>query len=359
VSIEPVLGGGLYFKLRRATTRIDDALVGQEFHGSPEELAELAAADSATRIRIYGRALWDRLSEHQAVNAALTTVLGVPNGQVSPIYFELLDRRAERFHWETLCDNHDRFLALDRRWPIGRIAEPNRDLPSVRDFAPPLRVMAVLSALGARGEQEWNAILTAVRDSLGGPVPLRVHVLVSEPALYEQIRPLAAADVRDRPVDGGTHSWLSASVVPDRDVDLLREIDVFAPHVLHVFCHGSAAHEQPQLEFAAPLDWEDRPPTGSVVVTVDELANRPALTSMLLVVLNCCEGATPTQDVHSLAASLVANGLPAAVGMREPVDVLAAYEFSRSFYARPPRYPNGWVVPIRAPASWWTSTGPC
>ncbi|MGH8903429.1 MAG: CHAT domain-containing protein [Egibacteraceae bacterium] len=282
------------------------------------------ASEAGKWVRSYGQTLWSQLRSNDEVRAALDRALGLAAGECQPLYFHLMGPRAELFNWEMLCDSDkDRFLALDRRWPIGRIAEPGQDLA----LASPrcdgtLRIMAVLSALGVPAREEWEGIFQAVRDARADGLRIELRVLVSEQDLFNELR--GRAD--------GNPSELTVRAVPDRSVDVEFEIGRFAPHILHLFCHGSAGHGQSRLEFATPNDWRPAAAAtaGSVVLHAENLVQ--ALHSIWLVVLNCCEGAAAAPDVYSLALSLVANGVPAAIGMREPVNVLAANEFSRVFY---------------------------
>lgn len=320
-------------KLRHAPVEIANALMPHQFLCTPEELAETAHQE-ASWVRSYGHALWAALSDEGAISLALERLLETPAGQESPLIFELLDAEAERFHWETLCDDQDHFLALDGRWPICRIPFQLVEFRSGRKYTPPLRVMAVLSAYMVSAQREWEGLNRAFADHAAKGVPLRLHVLVSEPALFERIKEEAGVDPQGRALYNGGSPWLSVGKVPDRRADLLQQAKGFGPHILHLFCHGRASSGQPTLEIATPNDWEDtREARSPLLLEIEWLSNCGILPKLWLAVLNCCESGAATAEVHSLTAKLVANGLPAAVGMREPIPHDAATEFSRTFYA--------------------------
>ncbi|GAB1693690.1 CHAT domain-containing protein [Krasilnikovia sp. M28-CT-15] len=275
-------------------------------------------------VREYGRRLWQELTQHPDVRRALSNAAGAPAGQSQSIMFNLLDQRAELYNWEMLCDEGDHFLALERA-PIGRIAEQGIDLAgAVPTFTGHLRITAVLSALGVPAEQEWSGLYAAVQAARATGIRVSVTVLVGEEDLLDKISDVAAQD-RD----------LHAVAVPDRGTDVLRAITDSRPHVLHFFCHGAADQGQPRLLLATGQDVERQavgPATPSVRLHIEQMRTLLAPLGVWLVVLNCCQGGMAAQEVHSLAHSLAAAGVPAALGMRETVQALAAYEFSRVFY---------------------------
>jgi hypothetical protein len=109
-------------------------------------------------------------------------------------------------------------------------------------------------------------------------------------------------------------------------------VRAFAPNVLHFFCHGWA-EPAPHLALATR---SDRQPggnrDGSFRIEARELAWTGALETLWLVILNCCQGATPSGAIRSLGRDLVESGVPMAVAMREVVDAADAHAFSRAFY---------------------------
>src|SRR5262245_55976965 len=73
-------------------------------------------------VRHYGQKLDKALRSHPAISEALDHASKIAPGDMRSVYFYLLADEAERLCWETLCNQQGRFLALDRRWPIGRMA---------------------------------------------------------------------------------------------------------------------------------------------------------------------------------------------------------------------------------------------
>ena len=288
--------------------------------------AGIPAPAAAGWIGEYGKRLWDGLADHPEVHSALRYAIGQPPGDPQTIMFELQDQRAELFNWEMLCDDTGRFLALDERWPIGRIAEAGVDRAgAVPEFFTPLRIMAVLSALGASADEEWDNLYASARDARAAGLPVNLRVLVGEAPLLARVEEQAAADPA-----------LSVAPVTDSAGDVLSAIRDAKPHILHFFCHGTAEQGQPRLLLATPQDFDRGrvrlPSSPTVRLHVALLQELLPTIRTWLVVLNCCEGGKAAQDVHSLAHSLATAGVPAAIGMREAVPVRAAREFSRVFY---------------------------
>ncbi|WP_327000315.1 CHAT domain-containing protein [Dactylosporangium sp. NBC_01737] len=320
IAVGPGVDGQLCFTLRRAPNPPQDrqprpfTCVVQDLpNGRPPPAPK-------GWVSRYGQRLWTELAQNPEVLQALQRV-----GGPRTVMFELQDQRTELFNWEMLCDDSGNFLALDSR-PVGRIADQGRDQDSaVPQFTGTLRVTAVLSALGVPAGQEWTGVYAAVRAARERRIRVQLRVFVGEDDLYTTIEEAAKTD-RD----------LSVALVPESAVDLRAAIREGEPHILHFFCHGAADLGQPRLQIAAPQDFERRAagqPVGpGVVLEVGGLDAHRTLLGVWLVVLNCCEGGLAVQDVHSLANSLVAAGLPAAVGMRETIQAHAANEFSRVFY---------------------------
>jgi hypothetical protein len=87
-----------------------------------------------------------------------------------------------------------------------------------------------------------------------------------------------------------------------------------------------------ELELATILDNVQGNDVGSIRIDVDDLANLLKNEDVWLVTLNCCEGARVTGDLHSMAHTLVAAGIPAALGSLEPIEALDAHQFCEIFY---------------------------
>lgn len=285
--------------------------------------ADLPAWTVDGAVAKYGQLLREKLvSAHGAVRDALADSLRAPAGEVRPVYFMITADPAEGLHWEALCTETGSFLALDRRWPIGRMAHTGRDWESSgpRPFTPPLRMLAVISALGVDGRPEWRRLYEAVQAVRNAGLPVRLRVLVGEQELVDELQKLAPGEVEFATLKGGGEQ-------------LENEVNAFAPQVLHFFCHGTSSFGS-RLEFATIADRDDpERTTGSVTLSGSQLVNLQAMKQLWLVTLNCCEGAKGGSDVRSLAHSLVADGgVPAVVGMAEPVDASDAHQFCGAFY---------------------------
>lgn len=70
---------------------------------------------------------------------------------------------------------------------------------------------------------------------------------------------------------------------------------------------------------------------GSLNVGIPALAQL-ALATSWLVVINACEGGAGTGEVYSLASELVREGVPAAIGHRQPISAEDAHRFAETLY---------------------------
>ena len=325
ITVGPAPDGKLCFHVRRAPIPPADLM--------PVELACTVAQLPTGKpppppngwVRDYGKRLWSVLIKHPEAQRALTNAVDGPPGQVQSVMFDLQATQAEQFNWEMLCDDRDRFLALEHA-PIGRIAEERVDQAgSPPVFDGELRVTAVLSALGAAAEQEWTGLRGAMLAARAAGLRVTLRVIAGEDDLFQKISTVATDDPD-----------LRVEALPDRGFDLQRQIIAGRPHILHFFCHGTADQGQPRLHLATAQDFErreeDSTATPSVTLHLDRLQSLLAPNGVWLVVLNCCEGGKSTEEVYSLAHSLAAAGVPAALGMRESIQAVTAYEFSRVFY---------------------------
>jgi hypothetical protein len=244
----------------------------------------------------------------------------------------LRSTEGEELRWETLCDAQGRFLALDRRWPIGRMAESTSDrVVAPAELSGPLRLLAVLAARGVDARPEWRAMRKAIVAASGAGLALDVLVLtgqdeVSAEIEQDRVGALAAPEL-------GGRARVVAETVPALRADFERRFDEFAPQVLHFFCHGSVSHGLAQLELATRADELQDSAVGSLRLQTDALTQVPALRAVWLVVLNCCRSAAGASELGSLAWMMVAAGAPAAIGMVEPVEALDAHAFCGGLYA--------------------------
>jgi len=200
--------------------------------------------------------------------------------------------------WELLHDPRTgEFIALSRHTPIVRYLEVGRPAQQLQ-VKPPLRILGMVA-------------------SPQGVEPLDVEA--ERARMEEAMVPLAA--------DGQVELvWLE-----DPTWRGLQEAMQTGPwHVFHFIGHA---------EFDESAD------EGAIVVADDngQAANLSAddLARLLvdqrtlrLVTLNACEGARGNEGslFSSMAATLVARGLPAVLAMQYEISDEAAIEFSRSFY---------------------------
>ena len=122
-----------------------------------------------------------------------------PLGDVQPLYVAIAEGEAEQIMWETLCDTKDEFVALDPRWPIGRISDPvaGRSHPPAV-LREPVRVMVLISAFKVRGQQrEWETLRAAAERARADGLDVRLKFLVAETALRSAIDRAVADDRLD------------------------------------------------------------------------------------------------------------------------------------------------------------------
>ena len=292
-----------------------------------------------------GQALMKDLMGNTAIREALRYALRGNVPEVRPIYFTYFSPTAEALPWEVLY--HDAatycqkdpgwpraiqdFLALDEgaRWPIGRIVRHKKSKrPVRRTYLGPLRVSIVLGADRAAdrnfpdGSGEWDAIFGSL---LKSKEPVQLQVLFCDEAVeaaVAQARGKTGARIQLDPSTG--------YLIDEKD--FREKLKEFRPQVLHLFCHGRVDSGAGKMILANRIDWGGRWP-GSIEVGAEWLAGIDALQNdVWIVVLNCCQGAAPPDGERSLAWHLVQYGIPAAVAMREKVDIRTANEFSAAFY---------------------------
>ncbi|MCK0113172.1 CHAT domain-containing protein [Ornithinimicrobium sp. F0845] len=283
----------------------------QALHGVPPENA----------VREAGRVLFDALiANNPDLRKHIEAALLVQPPNRFPVFVELTTGGAEGFPWEALCTQDGDFLGLDERWAVGRIVESISPLPGTWLFEPPLRIAAVLSCLGVPGAPEWGALRAACEAS---EVPVELVVLVSEDALHQEI---SAAGL----------DWVTVEFVPSTVVDIAARLQTFNAHVLHMFCHGLSTGTSPHLQVATRADWLEGTASSLMVEARDLRSFNPPIDNLpWLVVLNSCETAAAgdPESARSVALDLIAEGgVPAVVGMREPVRSDDATLFTRAFY---------------------------
>lgn len=277
-------------------------------------------------VRERGCLVRQELRKHPGLSAILDNLAGTPPGQVSPIYLKLSEGEAEQINWETLCDQNNEFLALDRRWPIGRITDPmsgqNRPPPVLRT---PVKLLAVISAYGIAGQKkEWQMLRDAAKAARQAGLQVRLRLLAGDDETHDAVK---------SDIDAGL-DWVELSHIDDSGAMVVREIAAWQPNIVHFFCHGrpgSTPSEQ-AIELATGADYVAGS-GASVTIRARQLGD---LSSMLdnpwLLTLNCCSGGEATRELQSIAHQAVSVGFPAAVAMIEPVAAEDAYNFTRAFY---------------------------
>ena len=324
VSIEPGIEDTAIIKLLKAPNSIADAEKPKPFIFESDDIYQEGQADT---VKTQGKTILEMLKNaHPAVKEALNDALKAPYGEVRSIYIKIIGSTdAERLYWETLYDDRQSsFIALDRRWPIARIADSVIDTPITSHyFTMPLRVMAFISAAGIKGESEWESLYRAADECRQKGLPVNISVFVGERELLEDIH----LGIQSQVITN-----VSVHPIPDRTSVIESELNDYNPHIVHFFCHGSASYGQAELELATIPDHIAESDIGSVRLDIRDLANQLVDNDVWLVTLNCCEGARATGNLHSMAHTLVASGIPAALGSLEPIDALDAQQFCESFY---------------------------
>lgn len=330
------LGDRFVARIVRAPFPVDDqgiALLDLD----PDALPDLQT-DAAVLAR--GKMVRDALRQNQGISGALDQLSKALPNQVRPLFVMLRPSDAERINWEMLCDGQDAFFALDERWPIARIIDPINAPPRLPcELTTPVRVMAVISALGIRDQRkEWEQLRDAVNYARGQGLKVKLKALIGDSALFKAIeQEIAQAKAAGAP--GADDTEVGAiETTPTRLTQRIRE---WGPNILHAFCHGRADAGGQALEFATAndhLQFAAKDPdttAGSVVVSAQSLVTLGAsLTNPWLMVLNCCSSGKAGVGLQSMANQIVSRGFPAVVAMMEPVAANDAYEFTRAFYPR-------------------------
>lgn len=275
--------------------------------------------DVAGGPRERGAALLARLCTHPPVRAGLQAALAMPMGSPpSPLYFGVRAARADAMLWELIHADGAGFCALDPRWPIGRIAT-ERSAVTPRGLAPPLRVVAVLSATANRtGVPQLRALVRAAAAPRYAALNVRVHVISGEPAV------LTAA----------VGPKVTSQTIAANGPALADQINAARPHILHTLCHsGGDVGGERVLAFGHTADFDEPElACGSVKLAAAELVRALQSFGPLLVVLGACETGETGQDGPALAHAIACGGIPAVIGMRRMVDLRTADTFCAELY---------------------------
>jgi hypothetical protein len=277
-------------------------------------------------VRSRGEQVRQALRAHPGLIPLLDHLAHAQRGQSQPLFIKIPENTAEGVPWETLCDANGAFLALDTRWPIGRISEPEdvspRPIPTLNV---PIKLLAVISAYGIqRQENEWDALEQALNSARTNGLPVETLVLTGDPDTVAAVQ---------ASINNGM-TGLRVSGVADA-ATLVQDIVSFQPRLLHFFCHG---HADPIsagqcLEVATASDFLGHTGKGSVRVQVSQIEDMlRVLDDPWLLTLNACSGAAASGTLGSIAHQAVKAGFPTAVAMVEPIDAADAHVFTRVFY---------------------------
>jgi len=273
-------------------------------------------------VKAAGKMLVELLCANKYVETALNQALTLKPGQQEPIYIQIEDPGpVEALPWEALYSTPiSDFLALDTRWPIGRIAGIESEDPAYDySFVPPLRLLVVLAAVGVEAESEWQALLTAVSNA---PFAVSLRVFVCEKTLVSRIQ----KDQQDAPnLDIEVRFLVNKT-------DLFAAVKTFRPNILHFFCHGDT-QPSPHLSMATAQNWETNQGPGDVVIEPKDLQSIENIFSHVwLITLNCCLAGRAIKNSPSLARALVDRGFPAVVGMGDVIASDDANAFCQILY---------------------------
>lgn len=269
--------------------------------------------DAPDAIRQAGALLRAKLAAVVPVGKALVAAFAADPLGSRPLFFRVgSDPSLEAVPFEAVWDDHvGAFAALDTRWPVARLPTDVTEPPGPFTMEPSLQVVAVLAAEGIDPSGQIEALRKACASQPG--LTVEVTVLTTRTSTIKRLH-------KTEP------GWTVELVPPTADALITRLRDI-QPHLLHIFCHGTA--DGPRLLVAQRDD-----------LTVLELTvghfmalAQPAWVAPWLVTLNCCEGAAPGEHTASLASGLVRNGLPAVIGMRKAVDRVVADTFCADLYA--------------------------
>ena len=289
----------------------------------PADIALLAAVDqlpwgqrppeTPPAVRDAGRMLRTKLAGVAQLQKALTDAFAAGALGSRPLYFRTgKESSVEAMPFEALWDDHIAgFACLAQFWPIGRI--PADVTPPAGPFIMErsVRIGAIVAAEGIDPVRQVDALLSGCQAPAGLSVELTVFTTTT-----------AAID---RVNSAGTPGW-RAELVPATSDDLIVRLRELQPHLLHVFCHGTA--DGPRLLVA------QRDDLAVLELSAENFGDfaRPSWLAPWLITLNCCEGAAPGEQTVSLASGLVRNGLPAVLGMRKAIDARMADTFCADLY---------------------------
>jgi CHAT domain len=264
-------------------------------------------------VRHAGRMLRAKLAGVAALQKALTDAFAAGALGTRPLYFRTgMTASVEGMPFEALWDDHIAgFPCLAQPWPIARIPADATTPGGPFTMERSVRIAAVVAAEGIDPARQVDALLTGCQ----APAVLSVELTI--------LTTTAAAVSRVN--SAGIPGW-RAELVPATSDGLIRRLRELQPHLLHVFCHGTA--DGPRLLVS------QRDDLAELEISAENFGDlaRPSFLPPWLVTLNCCEGAAPGEQTVSLASAMVRNGLPAVIGMRKAIDACMADRFCADFY---------------------------
>lgn len=291
---------------------------------------------NATAVGIYGDELRKALNHHPAVKTMLMGLDG--NTPVnSNLVFQLLAPDVEDIRWETTTVlGGGGFLAVDTPAATCRIAGPVRTGGDVRLFAWPLTILAFVSAAGISGSGELSELIVQVSAAQAAGFDVELDVYLGDQVLL----------VATQAAIAGGLQGVRASPMPASPEALLDIVNDRQAEIIHFFCHGISQGSQQFLELATIVDTLTDARQGSVQLPVFRLWTQPGAQAAWIIVLNCCDSAAspagagaaagapaPGPTIGSMAYRIVKEGgVPACVGMSEPIEHADANLVARNLY---------------------------
>lgn len=275
-----------------------------------------AAGTGRPVVREAGEMLLYGLARHPAVKLILASSFQTVSDQVDPIclFFEdIAECSVESFPWEALYDSQREFVALNERWPVVRLKDPEARIVETFAYDPPLKIFAVLGASGPNidATDEWQALYEAVKNQ-----DVMVTVMACQNSLIRTINDL--------------QNWrFSAEQTLDSE-NIRRNYINFAPQILHLFGHADAA--KGELRFGNLDNWKQNLP-GSIRTTAATIGQFSAKAlPPWIVVLNACGSGAVQPGAGSLAGGFARAGFPLVIGMRSDVASQHTQIFTRAYY---------------------------
>jgi len=277
---------------------------------------------STPDVRKAGRRVYDSLAEHEPVQALLNNIAKGDVAAVYPLFVRVDAPDAEGIPWETLCNGS--FMALDPplRSPIARLtAGPQPPARLDRLIGSELRFAIVMGAANVSGEEEWSSVASVLEKC---PVPADILALVSEDRTRDRVK-----ETEKQWRESGLPHKVAVEFIDGST--LIERLRAHIPNIVHFFCHGFA-DVTPLLELETRADRRAGRSRGSISIGSGHMMELCRRKSLWGIVLNCCVGARPAPQIHSMACELVNNGTAAVVAMRESVDASDANLFAKEFY---------------------------